>query len=1764
MYSSIGTYNCTDTADLFSSDMFPCRFTGSIKVANQSLMSHVAILHQLATQRGFTLRNVIGGGHCGFAAVAFGLSHLGIETTHQELRRNVCDYLRQNPYTADGVHYKDFLQLSASSNAGTEWESFLKDLSAHEWADEIVMQALADMLSVNIDVLTTIGADKRPVSHYACQNQPVGTVNIGLIEEYHYVALERLQTTSHQDDQSSQERTCVNNTDNEALSNETSLSANELHHCQSANEAHQSTEIPSDADQQCNQLDQQDEVQRELVQIRGLPYESGLQKEEVESSADKIYSVAPGEGQTPMNMFTDEHFEEMSNPTKYPYGKGGMNLHRERNITIRKYFNQRLLHVDGRFAKDIEYLLAAQYAVEHKQVSDEISIAMRQTQGQQYRGQALTAGHLKNSDVVQQMIRSDDAYKFLKNVRGSPAYFQRVMYEVLAMIRQLGLPTWFLTLSAADMQWPDVIQTIAHQYGTILSDDDVLNMSFEDKSKWLRQNPVTAARHFHYRLQNFFNIFLKSSAHPVGELVDYAIRIEFQARGSPHAHTILWIKNSPKLGLDPDQEVCSFIDRYVWCCIPEDDHNLANMVQKVQRHKHSATCRRNGQCRFHYPRPPSPHTLIAHETNQCSPEEWTEAQQALNAVHKMLNSNEIGDDSTLEDVLAKANVSMTAYVRGLSICSSGNAVIMQRQVSETWINTYNPDVLRTWRANMDIQFILDPYACVMYIASYMLKSERSMGELLKQVSKESNDLVIRAQLRRLGSVFLNHREVSAQEAVYRILSLPLKQLSRKVVFVNTNFKKDRVGIFKKDVVLQEVDDDDEHVYQTSLIDRYAARPSVLDDMCLAEFAANYSTMSGNEEEQPSDVLPSNEPEDNQPLGSRKIKLNNKLGNMYKRRREAVIRLHKFNITKEPEKVYHSKLMLYLPWRNEETDILGRYMSFKARYDDLSDDIRTNELRYSQNACIIDEAYSQLQQQGPPQHAWDQIAPGAEDQQAQDQMQGMEDLTTMEQEDLDANTELFQRRRTAPLLQRFTTENTQQLMSPDEYRQKMRQLNTKQRQIVDYHRRWCKNVVLSFQTNQPSLARPYRLFLSGPGGVGKSHVISVIHHDTVKLLRLSRQFEPDDVLVLLTAPTGIAAMNINGMTIHSALLLGISKTSFHALSREKLNTLRLKLSRLKLLIVDEISMVGSNLLLQIHKRLQQITGSTDNTTFGNISILAVGDFYQLQPVGESYIFDQIGDAYARLHQSGSLWVDEFTMMELTEIMRQKEDGEFAELLCRIRKAKCTEQDIKLLSSRCITDDDPDYPSQSLHVYSRNADVDVQNTKMLNQLTPEDQQVAIRAIDKAKDTHTSLIDVTMPTSKANTGGLIGVLHVAVGAKVMFVVNIDVSDGLVNGALGTVSGLITTENQVTTILVKFSSDRVGAAVIRKSHYRLDYPDSVPIIRHEATFRIGRNKTVEASRAQFPLVLAWATTIHKVQGLTLDQIVVDMTGGRFGAGQAYVAFSRVKSLNSLFIKNFRDRCIKTSSKVDNEMERLTSNPLPQPPQPNILTASAESCLNIGHLNVHSYLAKQEDIFCDSCLQSTHVMCFTETFLKPQHTVHNLTLNNQPVQVFRLDRQQHSTQTVSGGGVMIACVSALIPQEVIVKHSAQLEVKGISIFHEVLGDMCIIAVYKRPQQMTAQLLSLLSTYLECIPYETVPTVILGDFNNNLLLPDHSTVIVRFLENRGFKQIVTQPTTDSGSLLDHIFINFPEASPAVDIVDTYYSDHDGTYLSIPVDKPLLR
>lgn len=187
---------------------------------------------------------------------------------------------------------------------------------------------------------------------------------------------------------------------------------------------------------------------------------------------------------------------------------------------------------------------------------------------------------------------------------------------------------------------------------------------------------------------------------------------------------------------------------------------------------------------FQFPQPPSSKTLIAKPDSDSSV--VANAQIILAKVRKVLADGQI--NWSLDEVLTKANIGSDEYVKALEISSKGNIVVLKREPYECCINNYNGAVMLAWQANMDLQYVLIAYACIMYVASYIMKTDRAMGELLKRVASEARTEELSVQLKKVGSAFLTHREVSAQEAVYLILSIPMKQLSRSIVFVDTNPK----------------------------------------------------------------------------------------------------------------------------------------------------------------------------------------------------------------------------------------------------------------------------------------------------------------------------------------------------------------------------------------------------------------------------------------------------------------------------------------------------------------------------------------------------------------------------------------------------------------------------------------------------------------------------------------------------------------------------------------------------------------------------------------------------------------------------------------------------------------------------------------------------------------------------------------------------------------------------------------------------------------
>ena len=139
-------------------------------------------------------------------------------------------------------------------------------------------------------------------------------------------------------------------------------------------------------------------------------------------------------------------------------------------------------------------------------------------------------------------------------------------------------------------------------------------MSIADRSKYLCQNPITGVQMFQHRFEAFFSEYLLSDTHSLSHITDYVIKIEFQMRGSHHAHCLLWVKVAPKIDKDSDDVVCAFIDKYITAMIPavtsENEHHIKHM-DSLQKHTHSDYCCKNKSCHFGFPKPPGRKTIIS-------------------------------------------------------------------------------------------------------------------------------------------------------------------------------------------------------------------------------------------------------------------------------------------------------------------------------------------------------------------------------------------------------------------------------------------------------------------------------------------------------------------------------------------------------------------------------------------------------------------------------------------------------------------------------------------------------------------------------------------------------------------------------------------------------------------------------------------------------------------------------------------------------------------------------------------------------------------------------------------------------------------------------------------------------------------------------------------------------------------------------------------------------------------------------------------------
>jgi len=752
-------------------------------------------------------------------------------------------------------------------------------------------------------------------------------------------------------------------------------------------------------------------------------------------------------------------------------------------------------------------------------------------------------------------------------------------------------------------------------------------------------------------------------------------------------------------------------------------------------------------------------------------------------------------------------------------------------------------------------------------------------------------------------------------------------------------------------------------------------------------------------------------------------------------------------------------------------------------------------------------------------AWAQICPEAELERLEC-LESMKDQIETEEDD-DIIPDLL------PNVGTSKIENNPSAMKKQDAMDLLRSLNEKQSQIFYKVRQWC---LAKVQGENPD---PFHVFISGPGGVGKSVLIKAIYYEASRILsRLTEN--PDETHVLLTAPTGVSAYQINGSTIHSSLSIGINASlPYQPLGDEKINSLRAKLGKLQILIIDEISMVDHKLLAYIHGRLRQIKQTGDYSAFGKVSVIAVGDFYQLSPVKGKPL-------YTEPVNSVNLWETNFSFVELTEIMRQK-DKQFAELLNRLRQRKkddvMLEEDIAMLKS-CETGDGDE--TTDIHIYATNSEVGQHNLKMLHKICSD--TVTVNAQDFERNAKTGRMEKKDGFHlRVHNSSLEKSLTLAINARVMLLKNINLSDCLLNGIFGTLQHFCYENDEIfpSKIYIEFDDERAGKEARGKN------PCLIPGLEKSTPIEPEEEKVTSSGgvRRQFPLKLAWASTVHKVQGLTVNKAVVSLKK-IFAPGQAYVALSRVTSLDGLIIEDFKENSIFAKDNIDEALQRM-------PPFIDPCETTENVKFQMMLHNVQGLIPHISDIRKDNRYCQADVICVTETWLKPNDLENDISLSgyhfHDKPRSFAYDTSEDvfsKLKEENHGGV------GIYHRQNLKATLIDLQCINIECIMCNLRDLnTTMAVVYRPSSYNIPVFrENLITLINQINSLPGGKIVLGDFNENIF---SKSTIHDLMQHFGFTQIVENATTENGTLIDHIYVKDIDLDKIkIDIMPTYFSYHD--------------
>ena len=1154
----------------------------------------------------------------------------------------------------------------------------------------------------------------------------------------------------------------------------------------------------------------------------------------------------------PLNEYQISHLATMAFPTLFPDGKGDpTNQSILRNVPLQERIKHLLKFAEFidsnwvyRFANHPRFSYWAFNMIHRKRILQQSGIFIKQNPGE---------AHL-TIDELREMAASDNSAllmskvsRYIGNIAGTNAYWNKVREELKAIITNVGAPTLFFTFSSADMHWPELHALFGANTG---------NTTSEARRQNVINNPHIVDWFFTQRLEKFVQHWLYDT---LGAKWHW-FRYEYQGRGSIHCHGTAKLNNDPGLcqltqtalkgflaqkfkddndcsdttELDQDIEagqkaadtVCQYVDwllstvnpnppdEDMWIrpevhpCqrshhdIPEHEKqsdyvDLLNMVQRHTRCSTSYCLRKKSnetelKCRFHFPFDICPKTKLEFEKVHTS-----------------------GDN---EHYRAK--------------------IVTKRNDSR--LNNHQQLQLQGWRANCDIQIVIDHYACVEYLTKYAAKGE-PRSPILKQafnsiVQNVDSNTDPRRVIKKVVMKSLGERDYAAQETMHHLLSLKLHSSSFKVMPVSLNGSR-RV---RNTASI----DEGESCTDYSLLDVYANRKQYdssqnIINMNFVQFATTYKVVNNELTKLPENVIPRIFPTYSpNPKGS-----NFGLYCKY-------------------------QLLRYKPWRATQNNAWGD----QEPTDEVLINCWHEFLQTPYGQSNIPDWFDKLQAVIQSQEAEEE--PSEEQETTREEWMILSDLNTPfdNSEQTPESTYDWHLDRANYSEQQIQEMPTWIKTNKEEY------TINEQYDVVDINsfsemQKLAYDIVKSHFDDVSSEKEPLCLIINGVAGTGKSYLINAIRN----LLQSK---------CAVAATTGKAAFNIRGVTVHSLLKLPIGARGNKDLTGQSLCRLQESVNNIGYIIIDEYSMLGQVTFGWIDKRCKQATGYNDKV-FGGKSLILTGDPGQLPPVADKPLYharpsNSVGE---QGHQAYHMFdkVVKLTVNQRVQGMTS-EQVQFRDLLLRLRKGDSTVDDWKLLLTRqpsnvtnlCDFED-------STRLFYSNEQVGNYNHEQLTKLKHPIAHINAR--------HSSAL--AKKISSDDMSGLEPVVFLAKGARVMLTMNLWSSVGLCNGATGTVVDIIYQNNHQPpdlpiAVIVEFENYR--GPVFNESR-----PLCIPIYPITVTSQteIGFHE-----RQQLPLRLAWALTIHKSQGLTLPKAWIDIGKSERTAGVSYVAISRVKSLASCVIE--------------------------------------------------------------------------------------------------------------------------------------------------------------------------------------------------------------------------------------------------------------------------